>query len=35
MTGGNLPDKFGFKNENINMNPVGTYFTSLLQNTTY
>ena len=27
MTGRNLPNTFGLKKENINVNPVGTYFT--------
>jgi hypothetical protein len=30
MTGGDLPKTFGLKKENINVNPVGTYFTLLL-----
>ena len=35
MTGGNLPNTFGFKKEKINVNPLGTYFTLLLQNVIY
>jgi hypothetical protein len=27
MAGGNLPNTFGLKKKNINVNPVGTYFT--------
>ena len=33
--GANLPNKFGLTKEIINVNSVGTYFTSLLQNITY
>jgi hypothetical protein len=35
MIEGNLPNTFGLKKENINVNPVGTYFTLLLQSITY
>jgi hypothetical protein len=35
MTGGNLPNTFGLTKENINLNPVRTYFTLLLQNIAY
>jgi hypothetical protein len=35
MTGGDLLNTFGLKKENINVSPVGTYFTLLLPNVTY